>query len=93
MHYLAYFFLISGVLFIVLAGVGLVRMPNLLMRMQATSKASTLGVILMLIGLTIEVATNETKIKGGMICIFLLLTAPIAAHAIAIAAEKDGSNK
>ena len=88
MYLLSYLFLGVGVVFIALAGLGLVRMPTLFMRMQATSKASTLGVILMLIGLGIHSPSYEVIIKGGIICIFLLLTAPIAAHAIALSAEK-----
>ena len=93
MHVLSLILLFMGASFILLAGLGLLRMPTLFMRMQATSKASTLGVIFMVIGLMLHVPTSEVLVKGSVICLFLLLTAPIAAHALALAAEKRGEDR
>ncbi len=90
---LMYVFLFSGVLFVSLAGVGLIRMPTLFMRLQATSKASTLGIIFMVIGMILYKPTLEVIIKGFLICFFLLLTAPIASHSIALAAKKHGCDR
>ena len=51
-----------GIAFMGLAGIGLWRMPGLFMRMQATSKASTLGVILMIVGLIAMKPTMELSL-------------------------------
>ncbi len=90
MEYIAYALLILGAAFILLAGLGIGRMPTLFMRMQATSKASTLGVILMTTGLSLHLGSLEAALKGALICVFLLLTTPVAAHAIALAAKQHG---
>lgn len=72
-----------GLIFILLAAVGLVKMPNLYMRMQATSKATTLGTIVLLAGLCLVVPTTEMVWKSLAIVTFLLITTPVATHAIA----------
>ena len=88
MAVMAYIVLSFGVVFVLLAGVGLMRMPTFFMRMQVTSKASTLGVLLMLLGLCLLFPTWEMSIKSVLLCVFLILTAPIAAHALALSATK-----
>ena len=93
MSLLAYILLATGMGFVILAGLGLARMPTLFLRMQVTSKASTLGVILMVLGLFLLSPGFEVAIKGVLVCGLLLLTAPIAAHAIAIAAKKHGCDR
>ena len=90
MQNIALVFLGLGIFFIVIAGLGLVRMSTLLMRMQAVSKASALGIVLMIVGLILSVANVEVVIKSVIICSFLLLTTPIATHAIALAAKING---
>ena len=93
MYFFSYLFLGSGLIFVALAGVGLLRMPTLFMRLQATSKASTLGVILMVIGLAVLHPSWEVAIKGSLICVFLLVSAPVAAHAIALEATERGQDQ
>ena len=84
-----YIFITIGFSFILIAGVGILRMPSFLMRLQATSKASTVGVIAMVIGLNLLHPSWETAIKGSVICLFLLITAPVATHALALAMRRD----
>ena len=64
---ISYVFIFLGALFLLLAGVGMIRMPTFFMRMQATSKASTLGVILVLIGINISQPSLELAIKSLLI--------------------------
>jgi len=82
--------LLVGSLFIFLAGIGLVKMPDLYTRMSATTKASTLGVGLILIGTAVYFGSVGVASRAIIIIVFLLLTAPIAAHMIARAAYFDG---
>ena len=49
--------LLLGALFMLLAGVGLVRLPDLYLRMSATSKAATLGASLVLLGAALHFGT------------------------------------
>ena len=75
-----------GAIFMLLAGVGIVRMPDLFLRMSATTKATTLGVSSLL--LAMAVYFNELGITSRALAtiVFVLLTAPVAAHMIGRAA-------
>ncbi len=75
-------FLIAGAAFVLIAAIGIVRLPDLLTRMHASTKAGTLGALLVLVGLAIHVGTGDVASKVVATSLFLLLTAPIAAHMI-----------
>ena len=79
-----------GAFFILIAGLGLVRMPDLFLRMSASTKAATLGLGCTLLGVALFFGDFATFIRAGSIIIFLLLTAPVAAHLIGRAAYQDG---
>ncbi|NPV87693.1 MAG: monovalent cation/H(+) antiporter subunit G [Anaerolineae bacterium] len=82
--------MLLGAILIFLAGVGILRMPDVFLRMSATAKAGTLGVGLILTAAALHF--NEFGIYARVIAIifFILLTAPIAAHIIGRAAYFDG---
>jgi len=71
-----------GTLFILLAAIGLLRMPDLYLRMSVTTKAATLGVGLILLGLALYYMETSITTRVIAIIVFLLLTAPISAHVI-----------
>lgn len=71
-----------GALFIFLAAIGLLRMPDLFLRISVTTKAATLGVGLLLIGTALYFKEISTTTRAIAIIIFLFLTAPIGAHLI-----------
>lgn len=75
-----------GTLFILLAAIGLLRMPDLYLRMSVTTKAATLGVGLILMGLALYYMETSITTRVSAIIVFLLLTAPISAHVIGRAA-------
>ncbi|PWH81420.1 monovalent cation/H(+) antiporter subunit G [Brumimicrobium oceani] len=75
-----------GTLFILLAAIGLLRMPDLYLRMSVTTKAATLGVGLILLGLALYYMETSITTRVIAIIVFLLLTAPISAHVIGRAA-------
>lgn len=75
-------FLLAGAGFVLIAAIGIVRLPDLLTRMHASTKAGTLGALLVLVGLGLHVGTGEVVSKVVATILFLLLTAPIAAHMI-----------
>ena len=80
----------TGALFILVAAIGVLRFSDLLMRMHASSKASTLGVILVLAAVAVHTWQIAVSARIVLICAFLLATAPVAAHAIARAAYRRG---
>lgn len=71
-----------GTIFVFLAAVGMVRMPDTYLRISVTTKAATLGIGLLLIAGAIY--SNELAITAKILAIilFLLLTAPVSAHLI-----------
>ncbi|MBU2927607.1 monovalent cation/H(+) antiporter subunit G [Winogradskyella psychrotolerans] len=71
-----------GTVFVLLAAVGLVRMPDTYLRISVTTKAATLGIGLILIAAAVYF--NDLSITSRVLAIilFIVLTAPIAAHLI-----------
>lgn len=71
-----------GTLFVLLAGLGIVRMPDLYLRISVTTKAATLGIGLLLVGAALYF--NEIGVTSRVLAIifFLFLTAPVGAHLI-----------
>ena len=77
-----------GAVFLVLAAVGVLRMPDPYNRIQAGTKASTLGVVLALVGLGIYEPAWLPKLL--VIALFVLITNPVSSHALARAAHNAG---
>lgn len=74
--------LIVGSLFMLIAGLGIVRMPDLFMRMSCATKASTLGVGFLLLAVAIAFWHLGVSSRAVATIIFVALTAPVAAHMI-----------
>lgn len=70
----------SGALFVFLAAVGLVRMPDLYLRISVTTKAATLGIGLILVAAALYFNEVAVTTRVFAIILFILLTAPIGAH-------------
>jgi multicomponent Na+:H+ antiporter subunit G len=82
------FLWLAGSAFALLAAVGVVRMPDVFTRMQASTKASTLGLGCLLIGAGLQFGDLASFIRVVSIGAFMLLTTPVAAHVIARAAYR-----
>jgi len=80
--------LIAGGAFAAVAGIGLLRFPDVLMRMHASTKAGTLGVGLSVLSVALFYADDLVTTKVVLIVAFILLTAPVAAHLIGRAAYR-----
>lgn len=83
--------LVIGSTFALLAGIGIVRMPDLFMRMQAATKGATLGVGCMLLALAIHFGELTFVTRALLVTAFIVFTAPVAAHIIARAAYSVGT--
>lgn len=76
--------------FAAIAGLGLLRLPDVLIRMHASTKAGTLGVGLIVLGVSVHFATSLVITKALLIIAFLFLTAPVGAHLVGRAAYRRG---
>ena len=80
-----------GVVTALLAAVGLLRMPDVLSRMSAASKASTLAKMCIFLALAVELGELGVTTRALAAVAFVFLTAPLAAHAIGRAALELGA--
>jgi len=71
-----------GAIFILLAGIGVLRMPDLYLRISVTTKAATLGIGLVLIAAGIYFNDSSITTRVLAIILFMFLTAPVGAHLI-----------
>lgn len=78
--------LVFGALFSFVAALGMLRLPDTVIRMHAATKAGTLGAGLILIGEAFFFAELGITLRALAAISFLLLTAPVAAHLIGRAA-------
>ena len=69
-----------GALFMLIAALGVVRFPDLFSRMHAASKASTLGISLILLGYCLSQPSIYTVMKSFLTMLFIFLTTPVACH-------------
>ncbi|KQI72598.1 sodium:proton antiporter [Loktanella sp. 5RATIMAR09] len=82
-------FLLLGGFFALIAAIGVLRLPDVLTRMHASTKAGVLGSSLILIGGAIYLAETEVTARVIATIIFLMLTSPIGAHMIGRASVRD----
>ena len=80
----------TGILFDLFGCIGLVRLPDIYNRLQAATKCVTLGTCMILIGLPLMMGINAAGIRAILCAVFILLTSPVAAHALSRAAYRAG---
>jgi len=79
-----------GVLFQIFGCIGLVRLPDVYNRIEGGTKCATLGTSLILLGVLVYFGFTSIGVKALLAAIFISLTAPTAAHAIARASHLAG---
>ena len=77
-----------GAVFLFLASLGLVRMPDVYNRMQAGTKATTLGSMLVFAGFALLAPGYWPRFV--LLIIFIFLTNPLSSHALARSAHFQG---
>jgi multicomponent Na+:H+ antiporter subunit G len=87
---IGYILITVGVLFDVFGCIGLVRFPDVYNRLQAATKCVTLGTVLLLIGVAVVAGIDAMSAKAIVCAVFVLVTSPTAAHAIAKGAHISG---
>ncbi|MCH8500186.1 MAG: monovalent cation/H(+) antiporter subunit G [Marinobacter sp.] len=74
--------LLGGASFMLLAAIGILRLPDLPTRMHASTKAGAMGAMFTMAGVAIYFGDGVVVARAIAIIIFILITAPIAAHVI-----------
>jgi multicomponent Na+:H+ antiporter subunit G len=80
----------AGAAFMLLAGVGLLRLPDVFARMHAATKSASLGLACVLAGTVLLLRGPLADVKLLMAIAFQFMTAPVAAHIIGRAAYRAG---
>lgn len=88
--YLGNILIFIGAAFIFIAALGVIRMPDLFMRMHAATKAGTLGSGLLLIGTALHFLYWYVFIEILLTVFFLIITAPVVSHLIGKVAWHKG---
>ena len=87
---IGYILISIGILFDIFGCIGLVRFPDVYNRLQASTKCVTLGTIVLLIGVAIASGSGAMAAKAFICAVFIVLTSPTAAHAVAKGAYSSG---
>lgn len=87
----AAFLLVLGATIALIAAIGVARLPDAFMRMHAATKAGVVGAGLMLLGAGLAFDSADAWLRVGLIVLFLLVTVPIASHALGRAAYIGGA--
>jgi len=88
--YIVFGLLLLGSFLVLVAGIGVLRMPDLFLRMSATAKAGTLGTGLMVLAAAIYFNEFAIYTRAFALIVFLISTAPISTHMLGRAAYFDG---
>ena len=87
---LSWIFIVAGSVFVLIGGIGLLRLPDFYTRIHAAGITDTMGAWLILIGLMFSAGWTLVTMKLFMLLFFLAATSPLASHALAKAAFMRG---
>lgn len=87
---LAGIFVVLGAGFVLVAAVGILRLPDFYTRIHAAAKAGTVGSVMTLLALAIVSSETAEILRAIAAIVFFFLTAPIAAHLLGKAAYSAG---
>jgi multicomponent Na+:H+ antiporter subunit G len=83
-------FIIAGLGFDFFGCLGLIRLPDIYNRLQASTKCVTFGTCSILFGVFLMLGFSAAGIKALLCIVFLVLTAPVSAHVLARGAHISG---
>ena len=86
----SWFFLVTGALFCLAGGIGMIRFPDVYARSHAAGVIDTGGAYLILLGLALQAGFSLVTVKLAIIGLLLFFTSPTATHALVKAALAGG---
>jgi len=84
--------LLGGAFFLIVSGIGVLRLPDFYTRLHAAGITDTMGAGLILLGLMLQAGFTQVTIKLVLIVVFLFFASPTSTHAVAQAALSDPEN-
>lgn len=90
---LALICLLIGLFFMIVGAVGIVRLPDVYHRIHAASKATTLGLLGLLLAAALHVGTFGVATKALLTLIFAFVATPVGSHMLAKAAHRDDAGQ
>ena len=89
-HVVVALLLVIGTTFTLIAAIGVLRMPDVYMRLQVSTKGATLGTGVLLLAVAVSFAEFGIVVRALLIIAFIFLTTPISGHMLARAAYRIG---
>ena len=80
---IAVIFIFIGSLLQLIAAIGILKFPNLLLRLHASAKSTTLGLGLILVGLGIWTLDAKVVLYSSLIILFIFLSSPTVVYLFA----------
>jgi len=90
MNILSTVFIIAGLFFLIVAAIGVVRLPDVFSRAHAVSLTDSLGAFLMLVGIALHQGFGLNMLKIFVVLALLYILNPVIAHATIRAALRAG---
>lgn len=87
LSFFGYLFITIGIVVFLISAIGLIRMPDVYNRMQVGTKSTTMGTVLVLLG--VSFLEPSWSLKLLLLAVFILMTNPISASVIARATHTD----
>jgi multicomponent Na+:H+ antiporter subunit G len=87
---ISWIFIVSGSLFVITGGIGLLRLPDFYSRIHAAGITDTMGAWLILAGLMFQSGLTLNTARLVILLFFLVATSPLASHALGKAAYLRG---
>jgi len=81
---------VAGAFLCLVAGIGLVRLPDVFARMHAATKPATLGLLLISIAALFQARDSASVVALVLIIVVQFLTSPVGAHMVGRAAYRAG---
>jgi len=90
METLSIVFIAAGLFFLIVAAIGVIRLPDVFSRSHAVSLTDSLGAFLMLIGIALHDGLGKNTLKILVVLALLYILNPVIAHATVRAALRAG---
>jgi multicomponent Na+:H+ antiporter subunit G len=90
MYILSIIFIVAGLFFLIVAAIGVIRLPDMYSRSHAVSLTDSLGAFLMLVGIALHEGLSINMLKILVVLVLLYILNPVIAHATVRAALRSG---
>jgi multicomponent Na+:H+ antiporter subunit G len=90
MEILSVLFILSGLFFLIVAAIGIIRLPDVFTRSHAVSLTDSLGAFLLLVGIAMYEGLSINLLKILAVLALLYIQNPVIAHATLRAAIRAG---